>query len=58
MIKNNIQKNNNLHLYINKYNKLLMYNWYCKNMNNKIKYKIYKKYIVIIKKLRYLNIIL
>ncbi|CAD2114636.1 hypothetical protein PVSEL_API_0100200 (apicoplast) [Plasmodium vinckei] len=43
----------NLNCYLNRYKKILKYN---KN-RIKLKYILYKKYILIIKRFRYLNII-
>ncbi|SCQ17355.1 hypothetical protein POCGH01_API004500 (apicoplast) [Plasmodium ovale] len=55
---NNNNKNAiiNLNYYLNRYKKILKYNKQNKK-NNNITYILYKKYILIIKKLRYLNII-
>nr|QUL61524.1 hypothetical protein [Haemoproteus columbae] len=45
--------NMNIYKYINKYKKFLVY-----NKNKKIKYNNYKKFILILKKLKYLNLLL
>ncbi|SBT79083.1 hypothetical protein POWCR01_000243000 (apicoplast) [Plasmodium ovale] len=53
----NNKKNVIINLYLNRYKKILKYNKQNKNNNNNITYILYRKYILIIKKLRYLNII-